>query len=163
MANRAYVDVLGLYNKSNGQSICYTRPLEVNWLAHLSTVYYIDETKELWDFTHPNFEADIDNNRYKKLTFTAKIDCLLHGYTGYFTSKLYKDISISIHPDSHTAGMASWFPMFFPLQNPLYVKADETFNIEFWRKVRPEKIWYEWKSHDGLISNQDGLAHPIFL
>lgn len=83
--------------------------IEVNWLVFLSSVYYIDQPKELWRFDHPNLSEVIDNQRNSKLNFTSKIDSVLHGFAGYFTSKLYKDIEISILPSSHTQGIQCYF------------------------------------------------------
>lgn len=82
----------------------YSEATEVNWLVYLSNVFHIDAVQELFTFIHPNNENPIDNSRYKKLTFTASIDCVLHGFTGYFSSKLYKHIEISIVPETHTRG-----------------------------------------------------------
>ena len=141
----------------------YSLPTEVNWQVYLSSVYYIDEPKELFTFVHPNHDEPIDNTRYRKLTFTAAADCVLHGFSGYFTSKLYKDIELSILPATHTQQMVSWFSTLFPTQQPIEVKKGETITVEFWRKVDTEKVWYEWKSQDGDISNKGGEIHPIML
>jgi len=80
----------------------------------LKNIYHIDEPKALFEFTHPNRVEKIDNTRCKVLSFTVKKDCVLHGIGGYFDTHLYKDICLSINPLTHTAGMFSWFPMFFP-------------------------------------------------
>jgi protein arginine N-methyltransferase 5 len=40
----------------------------------------------------------------------------LHGIAGYFDCHLYKDILLSIVPETHSKGLFSWFPMFFPLK-----------------------------------------------
>lgn len=58
----------------------------------------------------------IDNSRYEVLKFNVKIDSVLHGFTGYFDTILYKDIRLSIEPFSHSKGMVSWFPIFFPIR-----------------------------------------------
>ena len=44
------------------------------------------------------------------------MDSVLHGFGGYFECTLYKDIMISINPATHSKGMFSWFPIFFPLR-----------------------------------------------
>jgi type II protein arginine methyltransferase len=77
---------------------------QINYLSYLNSVFFIDEPKELFKFEHPNWEEEIDNTRFGIVNFKAKIDCVLHGFAGYFTSKLYKDIEISISPFSHTKG-----------------------------------------------------------
>lgn len=75
----------------------------------------IAEEKALFEFVHPNRAEKIDNNRYEAIKFVAKFDATMHGIGGYFDSHLYKDIDISITPSTHSPGLFSWFPMFFPL------------------------------------------------
>ena len=58
----------------------------------------------------------INNGRFKSLSFTADQDCTVHGFGGYFESVLYGDTMISIHPRTHSPGMFSWFPIFFPIR-----------------------------------------------
>lgn len=57
----------------------------------------------------------IDNTRYKCLTFKVEQDCVLHGFAGFFDTVLYKDIMLSIVPETYSNGMFSWFPIFFPI------------------------------------------------
>ena len=68
----------------------------------------------------------INNNRYKQLRFEADQDCTVHGLGGYFESVLYKDVMISIHPRSHSPGMFSWFPIFFPIRVSTYCSCSPT-------------------------------------
>lgn len=58
----------------------------------------------------------IDNTRYKKLSFTATQDSVIHGFSGFFDTVLYKDVVLSIVPETFSEGMFSWFPMFFPIK-----------------------------------------------
>lgn len=142
----------------------YSDPHSVTWLVFLNNVYYIDEAKELFKFVHPNHNDPIDNSRHGKLEFEASIDCVLHGFAGYFSSKLYKDIEISIHPKTHTQGMGSWYPAFFPVAEPHNIKKGEKISIEFWRKVQQGvKVWYEWKVQDDKVLNEGGEVHPILM
>lgn len=78
--------------------------LEQSWLIYLNSVYYIDDPQEVFKFVHPNTSPNIDNSREVSLNFEAKLDVNLHGFSGYFVAKLYKDIEISIHPETHTQG-----------------------------------------------------------
>lgn len=79
--------------------------LQTAWLCYLNSVYYIDKPKPLFTFVHPNLDDPIDNSRHGILTFKPKLDCVLHGFVGYFTSKLYEGIEeISIHPLTHNQG-----------------------------------------------------------
>jgi hypothetical protein len=56
----------------------------------------------------------LDNTRYKCLSFSISQNCVLHGFSGYFDTVLYKSIVLSIVPETHSRGMFSWFPIFFP-------------------------------------------------
>lgn len=58
----------------------------------------------------------IDNSRYGENTFKVSQASVLHGFAGYFTAHLFRDIKISIEPENATPEMFSWFPIFFPLK-----------------------------------------------
>ena len=53
--------------------------------------------------------------RFQKLSFTITMDSELHGFGGYFECVLYKDVSISINPATHSKGNdIFWFtPRYF--------------------------------------------------
>lgn len=136
---------------------------EINWLVYLSSAYYIDQPNEVWHFVHPNYDEMIDNERTSAVKFAAKLDCTLHGFAGYFTSKLYKNIELSILPSTHTQGMGSWYPMLFFCESR-DLKAGEEFSVEFKRRVeKPVKVWYEWKVDNGKVHNENGIVHPLLL
>lgn len=139
---------------------------ESQWLIYLHNVYYIDEAKEVFEFVHPNKAQPKDNSRFKKLEFSTEIDCILHGFAGYFTSQLYKDIEISIHPKTHTKGLQSWYSIYFPIPEPMQLKKNEKIEVEFHRKCDLEKIWYEYQvllPTKTKVINEGGLVHPILL
>jgi len=75
---------------------------------------------------------------------------LLHGFLGTFNSCLYNSPqnatkqNISIAPNSFSVGMFSWFPLYFPLKEPLFVPLGATIRVAFWRKADSTKVWYEW-------------------
>lgn len=70
----------------------------------------------VFTFVHPNTAATIDNRRYARLRWRAHDDGVVHGFAGYFDARLYGDVHISIHPATHSPGMFSWFPLYFPLR-----------------------------------------------
>ena len=85
--------------------------------------------------------------RYESLTYSraaSTVGSVLHGFAGYFETVLYKDVVLSTHPPTHTPGMASWFPIFFPLREPVYVPAGADVTVNMSRCVNPHKVWYEW-------------------
>lgn len=72
----------------------------------------------------------IDNSRYEVRQFPVSCDAVLHGFAGYFEVTLYKDVMLSIRPATHSPGMFSWFPVFFPLITPINVKEVEPVLID---------------------------------
>lgn len=139
---------------------CYETP----YIAHLANFYQIAPPQPLFNFTHPNWSEKINNQRYKKLVFQVEQNCLLTGFVGYFDTILYKDVKLSIHPDSHTTDMVSWFPIVFPLENPVYVEEGKTIEISFWRTESNEKVWYEWCLHSPVkteIMNSNGRSYYL--
>ncbi|KAG5675735.1 hypothetical protein PVAND_005613 [Polypedilum vanderplanki] len=144
----------------------YSEPTEINWLSYMSNIFHIDEVKELFTFVHPNKDVPIDNSRNGTLLFKSEVNCVLHGFAGYFTSQLYKDIEISIHPLTHTKGMGSWYSMFFPISKIIQLNPNDEIEIEFWRKIDTKKVWYEWRVNKPIFSNvhnANGDIHPIWL
>lgn len=125
-------------------------------------------SKPVWTFEHPNkaIEQDPENNlhntRYSQTKFDiADQDMIMHGIAGYFESVLYKDVMISIHPDTHSPGMFSWFPIFFPLRTPLQVSRGSTVTLDFWRATDAKKVWYEWSAAVESSNGSDSSISPI--
>ncbi|KAJ2906244.1 hypothetical protein MKZ38_002323 [Zalerion maritima] len=111
------------------------------------------------------------NIRYCHLTFVCRARGVIHGLAGYFESTLYektigikKDpedqefdgdddiiaekVELSILPDQvdkKNKDMISWFPIFFPLKQPLYYPADTELEVSMWRQTDDSKVWYEWQ------------------
>lgn len=80
-------------------------------LAHYETPYVVHfqnrtdlaQPQPLFTFEHP-LQGEIDNNRYGSLTFKIDMDSELHGFGGYFECVLYKNVVISINPETHSEG-----------------------------------------------------------
>ncbi|KAG0166963.1 Protein arginine N-methyltransferase 5 [Apophysomyces sp. BC1034] len=138
-------------------------------LTHFETPYVVmfqqvcelARPKPLWVFEHPNttdvpVDSDPINNlhniRYQQVEFEAQHDMTMHGLAGYFESVLYKDVMISIHPDTHSPGMFSWFPIFFPIRTPIQVPKGSVITVDIWRQTDRKKVWYEWTV---TVSSQD--------
>ena len=81
----------------------------------------------------------------------------MHGFAGYFDTVLYGNVVLSIHPQTYSTGMFSWFPIYFPIkvgalvactgrlvdwlwQEPMYVAKGDKIEIHIWRKVLPSKV-----------------------
>jgi len=139
---------------------------ETPYVVHFQNRFELAPPQSLFTFVHPNRERIIDNSRYSELSFTIVADSVLHGFGGYFECKLYKDIMISILPSTHSPGMFSWFPILFPLREPVQLKADDEVVLHFWRNVSTKHVWYEWAlSSPSTMSvhNPNGRSYEIGL
>lgn len=83
----------------------------------------------------------------------------IHGFLGTFDALLYysppddRKSSISIAPSTFSEGMFSWFPLYFPLREPLHVPVDSTVVVSIWRRsdggssgTCGGRVWYEWSA-----------------
>jgi len=120
------------------------KSFETSYVVMLHNFFALAEAQEVFRFDHPNRDAIIDNNRFKQMTFHLKESATIHGFAGYFDSKLYKDVHISIYPKTFSEGMFSWFPIYFPIKSPVCVPKGTQLDVSFWRVVSSHKVWYEW-------------------
>ena len=90
-----------------------------------------------------------------------------HGFGGYFEAQLYADVTLSTHPDTHTEGMASWFPIYFPIRHPFVLPAGAGLQVSVWRCQGNHKVWYEWAWVAGRqaspIHNPNGRSYAVGL
>ncbi|CDR41135.1 CYFA0S06e02410g1_1 [Cyberlindnera fabianii] len=98
---------------------------------------------DLWTFEHPSPPAT-SMRRNAISTFKIRHKTVVHGLAGFFTANLYKDIQLSIKPDCTTVDLISWFPLFFPLEQPLYLADDTELEVTMFRECRGGKVWYSW-------------------
>jgi len=72
--------------------------------------------------------------KYASISFTCEEEqSEIHGFAGYFTAELYKEVYYSIEPVAHTPGMHSWFPLYFPIRNPFMARKGQKVEISLWR------------------------------
>lgn len=143
----------------------YETQSESPYVVYLKNAYHIADAKLVFTFNHPNRSNNIDNSRYAKLHFTIPQDCVLTGFAGYFDTVLYDDIILSIHPETHSKGLSSWFSMYFPLAEPQQLRRGDELQMNIWRCVGPNKVWYEWNTTAPLIThihNLKGKSAPIY-
>lgn len=136
---------------------------ENTYVVYPKNVYHIANPQKLFTFTHPT--KHIDNDRFSSLVFQPKAQCVLHGFIGYFEAVLYRDITLSIHPFTHTEGLSSWFSFFLPITEPQQVGAGQEIVANFWRCASNHKVWYEWSVSSPQIShihNIGGRCCPIY-
>ncbi|KAG6518018.1 hypothetical protein ZIOFF_021419 [Zingiber officinale] len=145
-------------------------------LAHFETAYVVKlhrvarlaPTLPVFTFAHPEY-SNKGNERYKKLRFEIPLDtgsAVVHGFAGYFDATLYSDVHLGIEPSTLTPNMFSWFPIFFPLREPLYVPRGSTIEVHFWRRSGATKVWYEWcvtSPSTSPIHNSNGRSYWVGL
>lgn len=164
-SNASRIDLRASFHSGNASTPPNALSLETTYVVYPKNCYYIDDPKPVFHFVHPNPQVPINNKRHTELEFTAKIDCILHGFIGYFEAVLYKDIKISIHPFEHTVGMASWFPCYFPIVAPQFVRDGDKIVTNIWRCVGSRQIWYEWNVMQPITThfhNFQGHSSPIY-
>ena len=95
---------------------------------------------------------------------TKPFSFYIHGFLGTFHSVLYKSERmnkssvISTAPSSFSTNMFSWFPLYFPLREPLHVASEDSISCQIWRKMDTTKIWYEWCA---ITHGSDGTSSHI--
>ena len=87
---------------------------------------------------------------------------VIHGLAGYFDTVLYGDVTLSIHPETASKGMYSWFPMYFPLMDPVECDRGDKVVVHLWRKVSPECVWYEWGISKPVMSRIHNPHHRSY-
>eukprot|EP00052_Salpingoeca_macrocollata_P007733 m.61864 g.61864 ORF g.61864 m.61864 type:complete len:219 (+) comp16226_c0_seq3:1310-1966(+) len=144
--------------------------IETPYVVMLHNACRLSTIAPCFRFVHPNPACSSpegpDNSRYEKVSFKIEQSGLMHGFGAYFEAVLYKDVMISINPDTHSPGMFSWFPMYFPIQTPVYLPKDSVVDAHFWRKVSRTRVWYEWAITSPAVSrihNARGEANFIGL
>ena len=150
---------------------------ETPYVVRIHNYHELANPKPVFTFTHPSFKKNasqetspeyehLKNCRTAELSFEIPCDSILHGFAGYFFCQLYEEVNISIVPESHSPGMFSWFPLFFPLHNPMQVAPDSVVSVRIWRQCTKQKVWYEWavtKPHTSTIHNPGGRSYTIGL
>uniref|UniRef100_A0A4W6CT68 Protein arginine N-methyltransferase 5 n=1 Tax=Lates calcarifer TaxID=8187 RepID=A0A4W6CT68_LATCA len=137
---------------------------ETPYVVRLHNFHQLADPKPCFTFTHPT--TDMNNNRYQCLRFSVGCNSVLHGFAGYFETTLYKDVTLSIKPDTHSPGMFSWFPILFPLKQPISIARDDDVTVRFWRCNNGKKVWYEWAVTEpscSAIHNPAGRSYTIGL
>ncbi|KAH7907940.1 PRMT5-domain-containing protein [Hygrophoropsis aurantiaca] len=121
------------------------------------------QVQECWEFEHPRKDPIVDgrglpltnshNARFSKMSFHIPHAGVLHGLAGYFEAVLYGDVGLSIHPlrkDQVSKDMLSWFPLFFPFRDPLYLPSNSELQVSIWRLTNQRQVWYEWYAESFL-------------
>ena len=153
---------------------------ETPFVVKLHRFAPLSSPQAVFRFSHPEpmtgqdtMEMDerMRNERSGRLTFSNSIagGALCHGFAGYFVARLYKGVELSIHPETHTPTMSSWFPIMFPLRQPIYIPKNGLIEVSMWRRCNAVRVWYEWMAivpETGTttdIHNPDGRSYHVGL
>lgn len=166
----------------------YNEPskFEIPYVVMFQQVRLLADPIKAWSFAHPLpangelVDASVDdsrNDRYSVCQFqiSSTTEGLVHGLAGYFEATLYKDVVMGIHPTTHSPGMFSWFPLFFPISSPIHATPGSQLDVHVWRCSAPsaKKVWYEWcvipkalqdiSTAQSVIHNPNGRSYWIGL
>ncbi|EGG06465.1 uncharacterized protein MELLADRAFT_116545 [Melampsora larici-populina 98AG31] len=139
-------------------------------LAHAANL--LAPVQEAWSFEHPRVDlvfgresgipiTNFHNARSAHLTFQINSATSCDGFSGYFRAVLYNEIFIETIPETEMSkSMLSWFPIFFPFKEPIYLPTGSEIEIHLWRLTdqSTRKVWYEWSADVYLKVKPEGGA-----
>ena len=162
-----------MFVQNEAEEVKNERHVELNFTDDLSSAVGYRCGYGNKDNTIANIASSVKSDIDRNGSYT------LHGFLGTFDCLLYKtndkkSITISIAPDSFSTGMYSWFPLFFPLREPLIAPFGTNIRCNIWRKSDAKGVWYEWyaevldkKSHEvvgaSYVHNLNGRSSKILL
>ncbi|NXD46904.1 ANM5 methyltransferase, partial [Copsychus sechellarum] len=152
-----FLGILGIFGILQAQ-------FETPYVVRLHNFHQVAPPQPCFSFQHPDPDPCPDNGRYAELTWQVQVGTVLHGFAGYFETRLYDDVTLSIRPETHSPGLFSWFPIFFPIKQPVPVRAGQSVSVAFWRVATPSKVWYEWAVTAPVCSalhNPGGRSYTI--
>ncbi|WFD30613.1 type II protein arginine methyltransferase [Malassezia sp. CBS 17886] len=102
------------------------------------------------------------NARTASNTFYVPYGGMCDGLAGYFEAHLFGNVILSIFPDKAraSADMVSWFPIYFPFRQPLFLPADSELSVRMWRLTDDRRVWYEWCAESFLLVTHAALPAP---
>ncbi|WFD04459.1 type II protein arginine methyltransferase [Malassezia obtusa] len=107
-------------------------------------------------------ETNHHNVRTSSHTFSIPHAGVCHGLAGFFEAHLFGNVVLSIHPSRERASkdMTSWFPIFFPFREPLYLPANSELEVHLWRLSDERRVWYEWSAECFLVLDRPPTTAP---
>jgi len=96
-------------------------------------------------------DYSIFDNKHNKRQAHVILKChrkgTIHGLIGYFSAILYKRVEISTCPTGlgpEPRNLVSWLPIYFPIEQPIYITDDQELSIFMKREYKDTRVWYEW-------------------
>ncbi|KAL7671154.1 hypothetical protein ACOME3_006062 [Neoechinorhynchus agilis] len=155
-----YTAISALENASEGK-------FEIPYVVPFGAHELLGPCQELFKFESSKNEEGFDV-RHGSIEFKLDHDGIIHGFSGYFHCRLFKQVFMSIHPEKHSKNLVSWFPIFFPLSNPFMVAKGSKIRIRFSRcgTAKRRCMWYEWSVVHPIVThihNAAGKYYRMFL
>ena len=113
-------------------------PLESTYVVYIHNATMLSDPFPVLTFHHTDIIKGyfrrstvdvIEMAEEQELAFEMTSDGLVHGFVGYFDSKvillsahdvqLSETVEMSIVPRTHSMNLVSWFPLFIPIDTPL--------------------------------------------
>lgn len=142
------------------KNVTVSFPYEVPYVVKIYSAVYIGEPHPVFQFIHPK-DLEISNTRYAQLEFNVNSPNLIHGFAGYFDGSLYGNIHACIVPSNHTDDLHSWFPIYFPIKDPLQVVSNDKIFVDVWRCSNSINVWYEWSI--GVLNSKTSVYRTSFV
>lgn len=138
-------------------------PFETLYTSLIVDAQYPSKPQAVHSFAHPGASEACE--RASTLTFAMGTDCIVDGFAGYFSADLHGNVCISTCRATdettamrQTAGMRSWFPMFFPLSQPIRLEAGANLELVIERRCHAGSVWYTWCVPGHAAHNTNGQA-----
>ncbi|XP_018650354.1 putative shk1 kinase-binding protein [Schistosoma mansoni] len=160
---------LQIYNETRRSKDVTNRvgySMETPYVVRLRNCQILSSPQPAFTFEHPKKDLNQSNAREVCCSFNIQQDAVVHGIAGYFEAVLYKDVTLSTHPDRHSPQMVSWFPLVFPFEYPIHVHSRDKITLYLWRNVSSRYVWYEWvltEPRPTKIHNAAGHVYKIAL
>eukprot|EP01033_Poteriospumella_lacustris_P011260 gene11260-8004_t len=103
----------------------------------------------LWQQARTMFSHHGGKNQFQQqgLDYPYVVHLHSHATYGGAAQPVFQDIVFSTVPEqigTLSPGMFSWFPMYFPMTHPVSVRAGDAVDVNMWRCVDGDRMWYEW-------------------
>ena len=133
-----------------------------------------EQSQPVFCFHHPSLASERKSHLLNKIRFTIDEPyAVIDGLVGYFSCVLANVaregcVTMSTRPEEQSSGLESWYPVYFPLQEPLHLEnaAPVSIAITIERVRKDTRVWYEWKCEghgvDATITHNAGGTHQAF-
>lgn len=182
---------------SNGVIMGRQRAVETPYVVRPHAASQVTAAQAAWSFEHPSLDEDnltrCANLRFHETQTGLSSHCgygpldlktsslsklernqpwIVTGFLGTFSAILYKNVQIATRPEDYSTGMFSWFPLYFPLNEPIFIPQGGSIEVNLWRKLKGNRVWYEWgavyRKDDQLlgataIHNPQGRSYYVDL